>query len=88
MFPAAIADHVSHNSECSSIDAYRCEFHSGRFEEFFVETANKIRGTPGNADHETGPSSKKKRYWFVWEAAGVGGLSSEAESARASRDIS
>ena len=38
-------------------------------------------------DHDNGPASKKKRYWLVWDAAIVGGLASDAESARASRDI-
>jgi hypothetical protein len=38
-------------------------------------------------DQENGPTSKRKRYWLVWDAALVGGLTSEAESARASFDI-
>jgi hypothetical protein len=38
-------------------------------------------------DHEGGPSAKKKRYWLIWDAAVVGGLTSGAESARASADI-
>ena len=36
---------------------------------------------------ETDPSSKKKRYWLLWDAALVGGVVSDAESARASFDI-
>ena len=35
-------------------------------------------------DQESGPSSKRKRYWLIWDAAVVGGLTSGAESARAS----
>ena len=31
--------------------------------------------------------SKRKRYWLIWDAAVVGGLTSEAEAARASFDI-
>jgi len=38
-------------------------------------------------DDESNPASKKKRYWLVWDAALVGGLVSDAESARAFRDI-
>ena len=38
-------------------------------------------------DDESNSASKKKRYWLVWDAALVGGLTSGAESARASRDI-
>ena len=37
-------------------------------------------------DQESGPSSKGKRYWLIWDAAVVGGLTSGAESARASLD--
>jgi hypothetical protein len=36
---------------------------------------------------ETAPASKKKRYWLLWDAALVGGVVSDAESARASFDI-
>ena len=35
-------------------------------------------------DQESGPSSKRKRYWLIWDAALVGGMTSGAESARAS----
>ena len=38
-------------------------------------------------DDESNPASKKKRYWLVWDAALVGGVASDAESARASFDI-
>lgn len=38
-------------------------------------------------EHDAGPSSKRRRYWLIWDAAVVGGLTSEAESARASLDI-
>lgn len=38
-------------------------------------------------DREDGPTSKKKRYWLLWDAALVGGLDSDASSARASFDI-
>ena len=38
-------------------------------------------------DQDNGPTSQRKRYWLVWDAALVGGLTSEAESARASFDI-
>ena len=38
-------------------------------------------------DDESDSTSKKKRYWLVWDAALVGGLTSDAESARASLDI-
>ena len=38
-------------------------------------------------DDESDSTSKKKRYWLVWDAALVGGLASDAESARASLDI-
>lgn len=38
-------------------------------------------------DAESNPASKKKRYWLVWDAALVGGLASDAESARAFRDM-
>lgn len=37
-------------------------------------------------DQESGPSSKRKRYWLIWDAGVVGGLPSGAESARASLD--
>ena len=36
---------------------------------------------------DDGPTSKKKRYWLIWDAAVVGGLTSGAESARASFDV-
>jgi hypothetical protein len=36
---------------------------------------------------ETSPTSKKKRYWLLWDSALVGGVASDAESARASFDI-
>ncbi len=38
-------------------------------------------------DQDNGTSAKTKRYWLVWDAALVGGLPSERESARASFDI-
>ena len=38
-------------------------------------------------DDETNATSKKKRYWLLWDAALVGGVASDAESARASFDI-
>ena len=38
-------------------------------------------------EQDTGPSSKPRRYWLIWDAAVVGGLTSDAESARASFDI-
>lgn len=39
-------------------------------------------------DQHDGPTSKKKRYWLLWDAALVGGVGSDsAESARASFDI-
>ena len=38
-------------------------------------------------EDETNPTSKKKRYWLLWDAALVGGVVSDAESARASFDI-
>jgi hypothetical protein len=38
-------------------------------------------------DQENGPTSKKKRYWLLWDAALVGGISLDSESARASFDI-
>jgi hypothetical protein len=38
-------------------------------------------------DDEKNSASKKKRYWLVWDAALVGGLASDTESARAFRDI-
>ena len=38
-------------------------------------------------DDESNPTSKKKRYWLLWDAALVGGVTSDAESARASFDI-
>ena len=31
-------------------------------------------------EHDNGSTSKKKRYWLVWDAALVGGLASDAES--------
>lgn len=36
---------------------------------------------------QDGPASRKKRYWLVWDAALVGGVGSDSESARASLDI-
>ena len=38
-------------------------------------------------EDDNGPASKRKRYWLIWDAAVVGGLTSDAESARASFDI-
>jgi hypothetical protein len=38
-------------------------------------------------EDESDRSSKKKRYWLLWDAALVGGVASDAESARASFDI-
>lgn len=38
-------------------------------------------------DQGDGTSTKTRRYWLIWDAAVVGGLSSERESARASFDI-
>jgi hypothetical protein len=38
-------------------------------------------------EQDGGPSSKPRRYWLIWDAAVVGGLTSDAESARASFDI-
>ena len=38
-------------------------------------------------EDERAPGSKKKRYWLLWDAALVGGVTSDAESARASFDI-
>jgi hypothetical protein len=38
-------------------------------------------------EQDDGPATKRKRYWLVWDAAVVGGLTSDAESARASLDI-
>jgi hypothetical protein len=38
-------------------------------------------------EQDAGPSSKRRRYWLIWDAAVVGGLTSDAESARASFDI-
>ena len=38
-------------------------------------------------DQDDGRSAKTRRYWLIWDAAVVGGLSSERESARASFDI-
>jgi hypothetical protein len=38
-------------------------------------------------DHDAGPASKKKRYWLIWDAAVVGGLTSGAESAQTSVEI-
>ena len=38
-------------------------------------------------DDESDRTSKKKRYWLLWDAALVGGVVSDAESARASFDI-
>jgi hypothetical protein len=38
-------------------------------------------------EQDNGPATKRKRYWLVWDAAVVGGLTSDAESARASLDI-
>jgi hypothetical protein len=36
---------------------------------------------------ESSPSAKKKRYWLLWDAALVGGVDSDSDSARASLDI-
>lgn len=41
----------------------------------------------GFEDHETA-SAKRKRYWLIWDAAVVGGLTSDERVARASCDIS
>lgn len=38
-------------------------------------------------EQDNGTSSKRRRYWLIWDAAVVGGLPSETESARASFDI-
>jgi hypothetical protein len=38
-------------------------------------------------EQDNGPATKRKRYWLVWDAAVVPGLTSDAESARASLDI-
>jgi hypothetical protein len=38
-------------------------------------------------DQEHVTPSKRRRYWLIWDAAVVGGLTSDAESARASFDI-
>ena len=38
-------------------------------------------------EDQSDPTSKKKRYWLLWDAALVGGVTSDAESARASSDI-
>jgi hypothetical protein len=38
-------------------------------------------------DQDNAPSSKRRRYWLIWDAAVVGGLPSSTESARASLDI-
>lgn len=38
-------------------------------------------------DQDKSKSSKRKRYWLIWDAAVVGGLTLESESARASFDI-
>ena len=38
-------------------------------------------------EHDDAPASKRKRYWLVWDAVVVGGLTSDAESARAALDI-
>lgn len=38
-------------------------------------------------EDESDRASKKKRYWLLWDAALVGGVASDAESARASFDI-
>ena len=38
-------------------------------------------------DQDNAPSSKRRRYWLIWDAAVVGGLPSDTESARASLDI-
>ncbi len=38
-------------------------------------------------DQDDGTSAKTRRYWLIWDAAVVGGLSSERDSARASFDI-
>ena len=38
-------------------------------------------------DQESGASSKRKRYWLIWDAAVVGGLTSGAESAQTSADM-
>ena len=39
-------------------------------------------------DQDGAPSSKRKRYWLIWDAAVVGGLASDERVARASCDIS
>ena len=38
-------------------------------------------------EDQRAPGSKRKRYWLLWDAALVGGVTSDAESARASLDI-
>ncbi len=38
-------------------------------------------------DQDGNSRSKKKRYWLLWDAALVGGVGLDSESARASRDI-
>lgn len=38
-------------------------------------------------EDDNGHASKRKRYWLIWDAAVVGGLTSDAESVRASFDI-
>ena len=38
-------------------------------------------------DQDGSPSSKKKRYWLLWDATIVGGVGLDSESARASLDI-
>lgn len=38
-------------------------------------------------DQDNAPASKRRRYWLIWDAAVVGGLPSDTESARASLDI-
>ena len=39
-------------------------------------------------DQDAAPSSKRKRYWLIWDAAVVGGLTSDERVARVSCDIS
>lgn len=39
-------------------------------------------------DQDAAPSAKRKRYWLIWDAAVVGGLTSDDRVARASCDIS
>ena len=39
-------------------------------------------------DQDVAPSAKRKRYWLIWDAAVVGGLTSDDRIARVSCDIS